>query len=191
MKKTILCCISLVFFTSILSAQDAVSLSDVIEETKIALLFAQSDLEGINMELQSVELSFEAVYSLKAGGGFKLLFIKAKGEQSKSEYQTISFKLTPPSKDDTVPVAKRSGSSEALKTALIQAAKEVKATTSSSGKLPLDFSELSVELKFVVKESSEPGLDFELGPIGLNLGAGGEDQNAHKLKVTYAKIKKP
>jgi len=183
----ILSILFMMLISSVANAQSdvediSVTLEQVIDEVKIAVVAANEEIKGILPDLSSVVLTLESVYSKSKNGSLKLLIFSFGKDVSKEKSHKIVLTLTPMVKEKVSGL--NSEISEQLKRLIIESAKGL--SNAESGDLPLSTKEVVIELNFVVQKSSKPGIEFELAPVSASMGGDFSKKLVQNITLTYA-----
>ncbi|MBF6643917.1 hypothetical protein [Chryseobacterium indologenes] len=140
------------------------------------------------VEIKSAEISLTTSYDASGGGEFKLL-VKAGKRWELEKTNTMKFVF------EKIEKSEKSGQKsfpdlqnkikfeKSLTNAIISAADQWQNSTQSI--TGLSKSEFSVEISFMVKETTSAGIEFEIWGIGVDSSADYENSAVHTIALTF------
>ena len=140
------------------------------------------------VEIKSAEISLTTSYDASGGGEFKLL-VKAGKRWELEKTNTMKFVF------EKIEKSEKSGQKsfpdlqnkikfeKSLTNAIISAVDQWQNSTQSI--TGLSKSEFSVEISFMVKETTSAGIEFEIWGIGVDSSADYENSAVHTIALTF------
>lgn len=160
------------------------SVENVIEAIKIVLIDLQNELEQLNVPLlSSAEIQLQTSYAVAADGGINWYVLSADAAYTTTSVQTVLIVLKPPPPHTQSPVSGPPVLAETLTQIVLKAAEGIDAALSSD--VPLTATKLSVEVQFVVDQSTTAGGKFRLLPVGFGFSGGVHDVAAQRILLTF------
>ncbi|WP_345167571.1 trypco2 family protein [Algibacter aquimarinus] len=191
MKKLLMVAVFLIVYSPLTysqeSTKDVFPLEEVYEQVKIALEETQKDLESLELpKLKSVDINFQTVVSKEVKKKVKILIFSFGKTVNKEFTQTANFNFTVPKNiEEEIGKKKKISLSEQLKETILQMAKSAKNIDNTDPDLRL--SSISLELKFAIKKSKSPGIEFEIAPLNIELGGDLSKKAIHTVKLSFEK----
>jgi hypothetical protein len=167
-------------------AQDGsgLPLTDMIRETKVALLKVQEKAEARNLPpLSTAVLELNTVQEIEGNGSVKFVVIELGGGPATESASTFKLTLVPPPPGSGSDVAAVE-LADRLAEGILSAARSLVAAR--QGKPPLLVSELVVSVKFGLARSGAGGLALQFPPFELKAGGKIKASEIQTITVTYA-----
>lgn len=164
-------------------------IQEVLKEIQLGLSNTQDFLKSEEMlPLSSVELKLETFEKKQKDGSFKILIFTFGKKWEKELAQEIYIKLIPPKPKEIKEVSSNSSLAESLKKMIVAVGKGIK-DSSENTTVPLEASEIKVQLKFTIKKEKGAGLEWEILPISSVVkGNTNLSKTAiHTMTITFAK----
>ncbi len=169
------------------NTKDVFPLEEVYKQVKIALEETQKKLDSLDLpKLKSVDINFQTVVSKELKKKVKILIFSFGKTVNKEFTQTANFNFTVPKNvEEQIGKKKKISLSEQLKETILQMAKSAKNIDNTDPDLRL--SSISLELKFAIKKSTSPGIEFEIAPLNIELGGDLSKKAIHTVKLSFEK----
>ena len=159
----------------------------LLTEVQRALLTVQNSTEKEDIPpLDSVTLQLSTQFVKEGGGKVNIYIVSLGAMVSEDASHTIRLKLSPP-KPGTGANVSGNKISDQLAEAIKSAARAVK--MAKAGNPPLNLTELSAEMKFVVQKEGAGGLSFVILPVTAELGGKLKSIEIHEISITFQKPK--
>lgn len=159
----------------------------LLTEVQRALLTVQNSTEKEDIPpLDSVTLQLSTQFVKEGGGKVNIYIISLGAMVSEDVSHTIRLKLSPP-KPGTGANVSGNKISDQLAEAIKSAARAVR--MAKAGNPPLNLTELSAEMKFVVQKEGAGGLSFVILPVTAELGGKLKSIEIHEISITFQKPK--
>lgn len=156
----------------------AVTVVELIQEVKKAVQYAEQD--G-SVKITCIELDVKTVLERTPAGEFKWKVLTLSGSNKHAETQTLNLKLEPTPPGDH----KALEQIETLKDDLITAINAIKSGVNEAERTPPRFTLQAATVEFSFSVTDEGKI------VVLGIGAGGKSEEAHSIKLTLNKPKKP
>jgi hypothetical protein len=164
---------------------DALSLTDLVREVKVALLQVGEAAERQNLpQLESAVLTAKTSMKVEGDGKISLWIIELGGGQNNEYASTVTMTLKPPapgspSNIGTLRLA------DALREAIISGARAIKAA--AQGNPPLIADKLEASVNFAVERDASGKVAVKFPPFEVSGGAGVKSAAVQTITVTYKK----
>lgn len=140
---------------------------------------ANEELTGEDPKIEKTKITLKTVYDKSGGGGFKL-FVKAskKWELEKASSVTFEYKKV----DKKMKISEEKIFEKNLTNAIVSAANQWKKAQEITG---LSKSNFIVDLSFVVINTIDGGVEFEIWDAGINLFGKYRKTAVHSVSLTF------
>lgn len=176
----------IVFFLVILpmlAFPQSVEIERVINELKLALSQADFDLRNSANapELESAVVKLETSLTKDINGKLKIVVfsIEASGAQETTSSITINLK---PAKEGRS-VGSSPSFAQKLRELIVETAKGI--SKSQTGTVPLKVVSVTIVLTFVIEKVGAGGVQFEISPVSVELGASATKKTTHSVELTF------
>jgi hypothetical protein len=146
---------------------------------------ANERLSANSLDVSTAEITLKTSYDKSGGGGFKI-FVKASKKWELEKANTMKFVYEKADKINTKSIKffdNKPVFEENLTNAIVNAANQWQETTKTI--TGLSKSKFLVEISFMVKNTNETGIEFEIWGIGLDLGVDFEKTAVHTVALTF------
>jgi Trypsin-co-occurring domain 2 len=166
-----------------------VPISEVVRQVQDALSNIQTTIDAQGLpKLKGIKLSLQTTTVLKASGEIDYLVLAAKGSHETDRTQSFDITL---SRVYPKPVIKRLGAEPPSLTVELENA--IKAAINGlrstyAGEVPLEVSQIDVQISFKVVVDASLSAGFKLMPVSPSAGIETSKAVTHTITVSYAKL---
>ena len=169
----------------------AATVQSVIEQVKVALSAAQTELAKRNLKnlppMKQVDVDLQTVILEKSGAKFKFWIISIGATYEKDHSQEMTISLVPPSPGNPSSISTLS-LTQSLVDAIVSAAEGI--NDAGNGTVPLATSSVVLKISFTVKKNSSGGLSTpELAPVSADVTGDLSKTAVQTLTLTFARQK--
>lgn len=179
----------LVFVICALTANSAhakqVSLTDLVVQTKQALLKVAQE-GGNRLVLDHVTLQVQTVAEDKGGGKLSFWVVTIGGGGKQTLTSKMSLTLVPPDPESASNISK-GALSDVLAAAILSAGDAIDAAM--KGQPPLEATEFTAEVNFVLEVEGEAGVKLKFANVGLEAGGATKEQALQSIQAVFKRPK--
>jgi hypothetical protein len=165
------------------SAEQQMTLEDLVREVKLALLKVQQKIENNSLPpLETVKLEVNTVQSMIGDGKISFLIVELGSKTSKKVTNSVKLTLRPPPSDSSADVS-ASGISGALAESILAGARAV--AIAKKGSPPLHAQELEATVKFAIEREGNGKLSIRFPPFEMGAGGSIAESAIQSITATY------
>ncbi|CBK40673.1 exported protein of unknown function [Nitrospira defluvii] len=163
--------------------RDSLPVDELLTKVQAALITVQDEAEGEALPpLYSVNLDISTQFVIDGTGKINLYVITLGGGGGKESGQLLKLTLVPPKPGSKMPHS-TDNISVGLAKLILSAAEAAK--KAKLRKPPLTLTEMSAQIRFVVRLNAEGGAKFEIAPVGFELGGKVNSTEIQELTVLF------
>lgn len=159
-----------------------VSLTDLVVQTKQALLKVAQEGEDGRLELDHVNLTVQAFAEDSGGGKLSFWVVTIGGEAKQAVSSKMTLTLAPPDPESASNISK-SNLADALAGAILSAGEAIDAAM--KGQPPLEAREFTAEVKFALEWEAGVGAKLKFADFGLEGEGAVKEQAVQTIKAVF------
>lgn len=168
------------------SFANEVSLTQLVKETKRALLIVAQEWENPQLQLDRVVLEINASATVAGDGSVSFWVVQVGGGVKKSTASTMTLTLAPPDPESGSNIS-QSTLADTLAAAILAASDAIK--EAMKGQPPLIALEYTAEVKFSLTTTAEGGVSVNFPGVEVTADGEIEDASVHSIKAHLKSLK--